>query len=62
MIREEKNEKRNDMLFSHSQRSGCQREKTIDTLYGGQSRSWSAEQGKESKKTKSDIAQLSAKE
>ena len=31
---------------SHIQRIGCQLEKT--TLHGGQSRSWSAEQGKES--------------
>ena len=33
---------------SHIQRIGCQPEKT--TLHGGQSRSWSAEQGKENKR------------
>ena len=32
-------------VVSHIQRIGCQPEKT--TLHGGQSRSWSAEQGKE---------------
>ena len=31
------------MIVSHIQRIGCQPEKT--TLHGGQSRSWSAEQG-----------------
>ena len=35
-------------VVSHIQRIGCQPEKT--TLHGGQSRSWSAEQGKESKR------------
>ena len=33
---------------SHIQRIGCQPEKT--TLHGGQSRSWSVEQGKENKR------------
>ena len=33
------------VVVSHIQRIGCQPEKT--TLHGGQSRSWSAEQGKE---------------
>ena len=36
------------VVVSHIQRIGCQPEKT--TLHGGQSRSWSAEQGKENKK------------
>ena len=35
------------VFVSHIQRIGCQPEKT--TLHGGQSRSWSAEQGKENK-------------
>ena len=35
------------VVVSHIQRIGCQPEKT--TLYGGQSRSWSAEQEKENK-------------
>ena len=34
-------------IVSHIQRIGCQPEQT--TLHGGQSRSWSAEQGKENK-------------
>ena len=34
----------NEDVVSHIQRVGCQPEKT--TLHGGQSRSWSAEQGK----------------
>ena len=36
-----------EVVVSHIQRIGCQPEKT--TLHGGQSRSWSAEQGKENK-------------
>ena len=36
------------VVVSHFQRIGCQPEKT--TLHGGQSRSWSAEQGKENKR------------
>ena len=36
------------VVVSHIQRIGCQPEK--NTLHGGQSRSWSAEQGKENKK------------
>ena len=36
------------VFVSHIQRIGCQPEKT--TLHGGQSRSWSAEQGKENKR------------
>ena len=36
------------VVVSHIQRIGCQPEKT--TLHGGQSRSWSAEQGKENKR------------
>ena len=36
------------VVVSHIQRTGCQPEKT--TLHGGQSRSWSAEQGKKKKK------------
>ena len=36
------------VVVSHIQRIGCQPEKT--TLHGGQSRSWSAEQGKKKKK------------
>ena len=36
------------VVVSHIQRFGCQPEKT--TLHGGQSRSWSAEQGKETKR------------
>ena len=36
------------VVLSHIQRIGCQPEKT--TLHGGQSRSWSAEQGKENKR------------
>ena len=36
------------MVVSHIQRIGCQPEKT--TLHGGQSRSWSSEQGKEDKR------------
>ena len=39
------------VVVSHIQRIGCQPEKT--TLHGGQSRSWSAEQGKKKKKKKS---------
>ena len=35
-------------VASHIQRIGCQPEKT--TLHGGQSRSWSAKQGKENKR------------
>ena len=35
------------VVVSHIQRIGCQPEKT--TLHGGQSRSWSAEQGKKEK-------------
>ena len=35
------------VVVSHIQRIGCQPEKT--TLHGGQSRSWSAEQGKKIK-------------
>ena len=37
-----------ELVISHIQRIGCQPEKT--TLHGGQSRSWSAEQGKENKR------------
>ena len=37
------------VVVSHIQRIGCQPEKT--TLHGGQSRSWSAEQGKKNKKS-----------
>ena len=36
------------VVVCHIQRIGCQPEKT--TLHGGQSRSWSAEQGKENKR------------
>ena len=36
------------VVVSHIQRIGCQPEKT--TLHGGQSRSWSAERGKENKR------------
>ena len=36
------------VVVSYIQRIGCQPEKT--TLHGGQSRSWSAEQGKENKR------------
>ena len=36
------------VVVSHIQRTGCQPEKT--TLHGGQSRSWSAEQGKDNKR------------
>ena len=36
------------VVVSHIQHIGCQPEKT--TLHGGQSRSWSAEQGKENKR------------
>ena len=36
------------VVVSHIQRIGCQPEKT--TLHGGQSRSWSAEQGKANKR------------
>ena len=36
------------VVVSHIQRIGCQPEKT--TLHGGQSRSWSAELGKENKR------------
>ena len=36
------------VVVSHIQRIGCQPEKP--TLHGGQSRSWSAEQGKENKR------------
>ena len=36
------------VVVSHIQRIGCQPEK--NTLYGGQSRSWSAEQGKKEKR------------
>ena len=36
------------VVVSHIQRIGCQPEKTA--LHGGQSRSWSAEQGKKKKK------------
>ena len=39
------------VVFSHIQRIGCQPEKT--TLHSGQSRSWSAEQGKKEQKKKS---------
>ena len=37
------------VVVSHIQRIGCQPDKT--TLHGGQSRSWSAEQGKKEKKS-----------
>ena len=43
--------RRSSVVFSHIQRIGCQPPKT--TLHGGQSRSRSAEQGKENKKKKS---------
>ena len=43
------------VVVSHIQRIGCQPEKT--TLHGGQSRSWSAEQGKKRKKEKSGIVE-----
>ena len=39
------------VVISHIQRIGRQPEKT--TLHGGQSRSWSAEQGKKKEKKKS---------
>ena len=39
------------VVVSHIQRIGCQPEKT--TLHGGQSCSWSAEQGEKKKKRKS---------
>ena len=42
------------VFVSHIQRIGCQPGKT--TVYGGQSRSWSAGQGKEHKKIKSGSA------
>ena len=42
------------VVVSHIQRIGCQPEKT--TLHGGQSRSWSAEQGKKKGKKKSPAA------
>ena len=42
------------VVVSHIQRIGCQPEKT--TLHGGQSRSWSAEQGKNEKMKKSGSA------
>ena len=38
------------VVVSHIQRIGCQPEKA--TLHGGQSRLWSAEQGKENKRKK----------
>ena len=37
-----------DDVASHIQRIGCQPEKPFFTLGSGESRSWSAEQGKES--------------
>ena len=38
------------VVVSHIQRIGCQPKKNYQVLYtGGQSRSWSAEQGKENK-------------
>ena len=42
------------VVVSRIQRIGCQPEKT--TLHGGQSRSWSAEQGKKRRKEKSGSA------
>ena len=42
------------IVVSHIQRIGCQPEK--NTLHGGQSRSWSAEQEKKKKKKKSGSA------
>ena len=55
-VRGGKMSKRLGANTSHIQRSGCQPEMT--TLYGGQFRSWSAEQGKENKKRKSDSTPL----
>ena len=43
-----------ELVVSHIQRIGCQPEKT--TLQGGQSRSWSVEQGKKKEKKKSGSA------
>ena len=42
------------VVVSHIQRIGCQTKKT--TLHGGQSHSWSAEQGKKMKNKKSGSA------
>ena len=42
------------VVVSHIQRIGCQSEKT--TLHGGQSRSWSVEQGKKKERKKSQAA------
>ena len=44
------------VVVSHIQRIGCQPEKT--TLHGGQSRSWSAEQGMLCKSRSTPVAQL----
>ena len=43
------------VVVSHIQRIGCQPEKKT-TLHGGQSRSWSAEQGNKNKNKKSNLA------
>ena len=47
---------KNIVVVSHIQRIGCQPEKSI--LHGGQSRSWSVEQGKDNKIKKSGSAPL----
>ena len=47
-LKKNQNAPRPSDVVSHIQRIGCQPEKT--TLHGGQSRSWSAEQGKENKR------------
>ena len=45
------------VVVSHIQRFGCHAEKT--NSHGSQSRSWSAEQGKENKRTKEKVWQCS---
>ena len=40
-------------VVSHIQRIGCQPEK--NTLHGGQSRSWSAEQGREKRNKRENL-------
>ena len=47
------------VVVSHIQRFGCQPEKDL-TSHGGQSRSWSAEQGKGNKILSLDIISLAA--
>ena len=49
------------VVVSHIQRIGCQPGKNYSTLHGGQSRSWSAEQGKKKKKKSTRVREHSGR-